>query len=178
LSCLDVKPELYPAPDGNLHAVVLSADVSLDTTPDMESRVVVRTSKGDTLASKDYSSPRGANGYYVVSAKWSPDSQFFVYSLSSSGGHSPRSFPIGVYSRKANRIAAFSDMIHGSPTVSPEFQFSGAHKLIASTWKKPGSIADKVDVTVDLEQKCADGPEGSKSGITPLPMPMSVSIYF
>src|SRR6516225_8579374 len=60
-SCSNVKPRIYPSPD-------------------MESRVVIRTSKGDTLTSKDYSSPRGTNGYYVFNAKWSPDSQFFVYS--------------------------------------------------------------------------------------------------
>jgi hypothetical protein len=35
--------------------------------------------------SKDYSSPRGMNRYYVDHGKWSPDSQFFVYSLISSG---------------------------------------------------------------------------------------------
>src|SRR5262249_39269464 len=63
-SCADVKPQLYPSPDGALRALVFPADVSLHATPDMESRVVIRTGKGDTLSSKDYSSPRGANGYY------------------------------------------------------------------------------------------------------------------
>jgi len=99
-SCSDVKPRIYPSPDGALRALVFTVDVSLYATPDMESRVVIRTSKGDTLTSKDYSSPRGANGYYVFNAKWSPDSQFFVYSMSSSGGHSPWSFPMMVYSRQ------------------------------------------------------------------------------
>src|SRR5262249_44962548 len=92
-SCSDVKPRIYPSPDGALRALVFPVDVSLYATPDMDSRVVIRTSKGDTLTSKDYSSPRGANGYYVFNAKWSPDSQFFVYSMSSSGGHSPWSYP-------------------------------------------------------------------------------------
>jgi hypothetical protein len=92
-SCSDVKPQIYPSPDGALRALVFPVDISLYATPDMESRVVIRTSNSDTLISKDYSSSRGANGYYVVNAKWSPDSQFFVYSMSSSGGHSPWSFP-------------------------------------------------------------------------------------
>src|SRR5262245_23443928 len=121
----------------------------------MESRVVIRTSKGDTLTSKDYSSPRGANGYYVFNAKWSPDSQFFVYSMSSSGGHSPWSFPMMVYSRQKNRIAGFSDMINGEPTVSGDFHFAGPHTVVASTWKQPGSLDDKVAVTVDLEEAFA-----------------------
>ena len=78
LSCSNVKPQVYPSPDGSLRAVVYPVDISLNATPDMESRVVIRTSKGDTLTSKDYASPRGFNGYYVVNAKWSPDSKFFV----------------------------------------------------------------------------------------------------
>src|SRR5262245_13943644 len=47
---------VYPSPDKSLLAVVLPVDVSLYATPDMESRVVIRNSKGDTLTSKDYSS--------------------------------------------------------------------------------------------------------------------------
>jgi hypothetical protein len=75
-SCSNVKPAIYASPDGALRALVFPADVSLYATPDMESRIVIRSAKGDTLTSKDYSSPRGTNGYYVVDAKWSPDSQF------------------------------------------------------------------------------------------------------
>src|SRR5215831_12037033 len=84
-SCQTLVPKIFASPDHALHALVLPVDVSLYATPDMESRVVIRNAKGDTLTSKDYSSPRGANGYYVVNAKWSPDSQFFVFSLLSSG---------------------------------------------------------------------------------------------
>jgi hypothetical protein len=149
--CSNVKPRVYPSPDGALRAVVYPVDISLNATPDMESRVVLRTSKGDTLTSKDYASPRGFNGYYVVNAKWSPDSKFFVYSMSSSGGHSPWQFPIAVYGRAANRFAQFSDMIKGEPTLSADFKFTGPHTLVASTWKQSGSLDDKVPVTVDLE---------------------------
>jgi hypothetical protein len=150
-SCSNVKPRIYASPNGALRALVFPVDVSLYATPDMESRVVIRNSKGDTLTSKDYSSPRGTNGYYVFNAKWSPDSQFFVYSMSSSGGHSPWSFPMMVYSREKNRIAGLSDMIGGKPTVSADFHFTGPHTVVASTWKQPGSLDDKVAVTVDLE---------------------------
>ena len=124
--------------------MVFPVDISLDATPDMESRVVIRTRTGDTLASKDYSSPRGFNGYYVVNARWSPDSKFFVYSMSSSGGHSPWQFPMAVYSREKNAFAAFSDMIEGKPTTSADFKFVGPHTVVASTWKQPGAVDDTV----------------------------------
>jgi hypothetical protein len=129
---------------------VLPVNVSLYATPDMESRVVIRTAKGDTQTSMDYSSPRGTNGFYVVNAKWSPNSQFFVYSMSSSGGHSPWSFPIMVYGRKKDLIAKFSDMI-GGPTLSADFDFSGPDALVARTWKGAGAIENPIAVTVNLD---------------------------
>jgi hypothetical protein len=160
-SCSNAKPAIYGSPDGALRALVLPVDVSLYATPDMESRIVIRTAKGDTLTSKDYSSPRGTNGYYVVDAKWSPNSQFFVYSMASSGGHSPWSFPMIVYSRQKNRFADFSDMIEGRPTLSADFHFTGPHTLVASTWKQQGSLDDKIPVTVDLQDAFAKLPATS-----------------
>jgi hypothetical protein len=150
-------PEIFVSPDKTMRAVsgVVSRLTSAGST--IESRVVIRSSDGETLTSKDHSSPRGMNGYYVYRAKWSPDSQFFVYSLVSSGGHSPWQFPIMVYSRKANAIARFSDMIDGKPTLSGDFNFAGPHTLTATTWKQPAAagdkaLNDKVPITVDLEE--------------------------
>ena len=149
-SCLTVKPQVYPSPDQTVRAVILPVDVDLHATPDMESRVVIRANDAKLLTSKDYSSPRGANGYYVVRAKWSPDSQFFVYTMSSSGGHSPWSFPTWVYSRQKNLFASFNEMIGRNPTVSEDFSFSGPHTVTAFTWEKAGS--DKqIPIVVDLE---------------------------
>jgi len=161
-SCQNVKPGTFASPDKKTIASVLPVDVSLNATPDMESRVVIRSSAGATLTSKDYSSPGGANGYYVLNAKWSPDSQFFVYSMMSSGGHSPWSFPIWVYSVKKNQFASFSDMINGSPTVSGQFSISAPHSMTASTWKQPGDLDDKVPVNVDLETAFDKLPPPSK----------------
>ena len=161
-SCLQVLQQVYASPDKALRALVLPVDVSLYATPDMESRVVIRTSNGDTLTSKDYSSPRGANGYYVHAAKWSPDSRFFVFSLVSSGGHSPWSYPMMIYSRQQNRFAKFSDMIDGRPTLSGDFSFAGPHTVTATTWKQPGATDDGVTVTVDLEQAFEKLPPSSE----------------
>jgi hypothetical protein len=149
-SCATVKPEIYPSPDKALRALVLPVEADLNATPDMESRVVIRSVEGKLLTSRDYSSPRGANGYYVARAKWSPDSQFFVFSMSSSGGHSPWSFPTWVFSREKNVFVSFNKMIADNPTLSDDFSFSGPHTIAATTWEKSGS--DKqVPVVVDLK---------------------------
>ncbi len=150
-SCQTDKARIYISPDKKTHASVLADDVSLYATPDMESRVVIRSSAGDTLTSQDYSSPRGIQGYHVFFAQWSPDSQFFVFSTTSSGGHSPWSFPIMVYGVKNNLFAKLSDMIDGKPTLSGKFQFSRPHTVVASTWKEAGALDNPVPVSVDLE---------------------------
>src|SRR5579872_906031 len=80
-SCPSITQQVIVSPDKALHALVIPADISLYASPDMESRVVIRAAAGDTVTSRDHSSPRGTNGYYVDHAQWSPDSQFFVYSL-------------------------------------------------------------------------------------------------
>jgi hypothetical protein len=67
-SCRQVVPQIFVSPDKAVRALVYPADVSLDTTPDMESRVVIRSSAGRTLTSKDHASLRGMNGYYVYRA--------------------------------------------------------------------------------------------------------------
>ena len=53
-SCNNVKPRIYPSPDGTSRALVYPVDISLNATPDPESRVVIRSNKGETLTSKDY----------------------------------------------------------------------------------------------------------------------------
>jgi hypothetical protein len=157
-SCHVVGLRTYVSPDGELRASVIPTGVSLYATPDIESRVVIRSSKGDTLTSKDYSSPRGTNGYYVHEAKWTPDSQFFVFSMTSSGGHSPWSFPTMVYSRQKNQIASVSDMIDGKPLLSGDFQVTAPHSLTVSTWKQPGDLDHPVKLTIDLEKAFAKLP--------------------
>jgi hypothetical protein len=149
-SCATIIAKIHPSPDKKLHAIVLPAELSLDATPDMESRVVIRSVAGDTVNSINHSSPRGANGYYVDVAQWSPDSQFFVYSMVSSGGHSPWSHPTIVYGVQHNRFVHLSDMIEGRPLLSEKFEFSAPHTLTATTWKQEGAPDQPVPVTVDL----------------------------
>jgi hypothetical protein len=51
-SCQTVIPQVFISPDEATHASVLPVDVSLYVTPDMESRVVIRSRCGDTLTSE------------------------------------------------------------------------------------------------------------------------------
>jgi hypothetical protein len=71
---------------------------------------------------------------------------------------SPWQFPTWVFSREKERIASFSDLIGGNPTVSDDFSFTGPHTIKAVTWEKAGS--DKqIPVVVDLAAAIAKLPE-------------------
>src|SRR5215475_2710667 len=52
-----------------------------------ESRLEFFSSTSQLLCSLDFSSKDGEHGFGVVKAAWTPDQRFFVFSLSSSGGH-------------------------------------------------------------------------------------------
>ena len=152
--CLTMRLEVHASPDRAVRAIVYPAGMDLNASPDIESRVVMRGNDAKLLTSRDFASPRGTNGYYVVKAKWSPDSQFFVFTMSSSGGHSPWQFPTWVYSREKNAFISFNAMIAGDPILSDDFQFTGPHTIKAMTWEAAGS--DKqVPVVVDLADAVA-----------------------
>ena len=148
--------QVLRSPDGKLRALVLFPEfpanpVDADNSKNVESRVVIQSAAGASMAVQDLSSPDGEHGYNVVAAKWSPDSQFFAFALTSSGGHSPWKFPTWIYGRKQNRIAALDNMIDGNPIVSEEFEFIGPHTLRASTWNKSGDTT-AIPTSVDLEE--------------------------
>src|SRR6266849_3231050 len=52
-----------------------------------ESRVEFYSPQQEMLCALDYSSDDGEHGFGIVKAAWTPDSYYFVFSLTSSGGH-------------------------------------------------------------------------------------------
>jgi hypothetical protein len=76
----------YSSPDGKYYAYI----IPLPKAPcgSGESEVVIKSKdNGQILCSKNYGSEDGEHGYGVEKAAWTTDSMFFVYSMSSSGGH-------------------------------------------------------------------------------------------
>ena len=49
-------------------------------------------------------------------ASWTPDSQFFVYNLANSGGHSPWHLPVHFFTRRAITVENLEDYIDDPPT--------------------------------------------------------------
>ena len=78
----------YVSPNGQYIAIVTSTQKST------ESKIVIKTKNGIGICSKGYTSKDSTHGFRIEKAIWTPDSRFFVYSMSSSGGHQPWHFPI------------------------------------------------------------------------------------
>lgn len=121
------------SPDGTLRALVAASG------PGGESRVEI-VANGRSLIRKSFASADGGHGYSVVHAAWTPDSRFFVFSLTSSGGHQPWLFPTYAYSRRTNRLGSLEGRI-GSPT-DPDFTLSPPDVLTTKVLVKGGSARE------------------------------------
>jgi hypothetical protein len=86
------------------HWVYFSPDYSwmaeVDTYNDSESLVTLRNESRKVVSTYDFGSEDKSHGYAVERSRWTPDSQFFVFSLVSSGGHSPTHSPVVYFSRQ------------------------------------------------------------------------------
>lgn len=121
-----------------------------------ESKLRILDGRGKQLARFDFSSRDGDHGRVANFACWSPDSKFFVFTTSSSGGHSPWQFVTYFYSRKTGTLAQIFKQT--GPIMNPEFSFIGKHtvKFVVQnleSWGKE-SFASK-EIEVDLTT-CAD----------------------
>src|SRR5713101_1158632 len=135
-----VKCSGVTSPDRKLRACVLSVGKH-PNPPFDESRVEIRDMKGAVLATKNFKSPDGEHGRNVQKDEWSPNSQFFVFSTASSGGHSPWHWQTYLYDRKRNAFKEVDDFT--GPIIKRNF------KLTPPDWievRVQGTAADPGDI--------------------------------
>ena len=103
------KSETFVSPDDSLRAEIQS--VRKRPSGAAESRIEILSHEGKRIWIVKYTSSDGEHGFGVVKAAWTPDSQYFVYSLASSGGHEPGRSPIFFYDRKVERVRSFDQEV-------------------------------------------------------------------
>jgi hypothetical protein len=108
------------SPDQQLRACVLP--VGKQAPPLNESRIEIHDVNNRVLAFKDFGSADGEHGRNVQKSQWTPDSQFFVFSTASSGGHSPWNWQTYFYDRAKNGFQEV-DTFTG-PVISRDFTLS------------------------------------------------------
>ena len=134
--CFADETRKYISPDGTLHALVFPVGKAGDGPK--ESRVEVRNSAGKNLLSRSFGSKDGEHGYLVYHADWTADSQFFVFSVASSGGHQPWHSPIYFYCRSDSRLRLLDDYL--GPITDPNFTLSAPDVIHATQLKKYGDL--------------------------------------
>jgi len=127
-----VQRQSHVSPDGSLVAVICSV-AKPGNAP--ESFVQIQKGSGKILARREYTSSDGSHGYGVTEASWTPDSQFFVFSLASSGGHSPWHSPVQYFHRKDGKdgIVSLDDALRDS-IMNPHFLIAAPDLITVNLW--------------------------------------------
>lgn len=98
----------YKSPDGGARVVIVPIGKEAGRA-EYESRIEFHSKDGKIGCSLDYSSDDSQHGFGVVKAEWTPDSQYFVFSLTSSGGHQAWHAPTQFLSRKDRTVRTLDD---------------------------------------------------------------------
>ena len=161
---MGAEAKVYRSPDGTLVAAVIP------TGPGREHRIEIWDRRGNVLVGADHSSSDGEHGLVVDKAAWSPDSQFFVFSTYSSGGHQAWTSPTFLYDRRFGKLFNLNCFL--PPVAASDFTLRAPDILTIAIWSPfshglPGSIALPVTVKLrnfrqvpeeplaETEQECA-----------------------
>ena len=138
----------FLSPDHLMKAVIVPVDPRKHDKS-AESRVDIYGASGKLVSTVDYSSADGEHGFGVVKARWTPDSQFFVYSMASSGGHQPWKSPTWFYSRTSGKIQGIEQIL-GKPVLYPDFAVKAPNTVTIRTWTKP-PMNTAAEITEDVK---------------------------
>jgi dipeptidyl aminopeptidase/acylaminoacyl peptidase len=140
------KKRQYTAPDGGVRVVVVPVGKEAGRS-EYESRIEFKASEGKIACALDYSSEDNEHGFGVVKAEWTPDSQYFVFSLTSSGGHQPWHAPTQFFSRKDGTVRSLDDYF--APGISKaDFRLAAPNTVKTEVWQEDKSIPVSVELAV------------------------------
>jgi hypothetical protein len=118
----------YFSPNQKLFAMIYNTQATGEIMP--ESIVSIYDSYGKLLKHKSYVSSDHEHGFNVAQLKWSADSKFCVWSLTSSGGHSPWHFPTDCFVQKCNTIVNIDAQLNCGLTQA-KFKLQSPHTFLS-----------------------------------------------
>jgi hypothetical protein len=160
--------EKFLSPDGTIYALVRSSKAPEATK---ESRIELRSQHGRILTSRSYVSKDGEHGHGISKAAWTPDSQFFVYSLESSGGHQGWHTPVSFFSRSKNEIVSLDNALRDAVT-NPQFLVSAPDTITVELMAGQKQTASLHDITRRLHRRV----KGLPRYMTDIPQPIPEQI--
>lgn len=119
----------------------------------------IRGADDKLLCTEDYFSSDGDHGYKVEKGRSTPDSLFFLYNTTSSGGHQAWHSPTFFYSRRSNAIRNLEELTHRvvlEQGADPTFKIVAPHSVATVSSGTLYSVKgfgknNEIIVLVDLE---------------------------
>jgi hypothetical protein len=128
----------------------------------IESKIEFYTADNRILCALDYSSEDGEHGFGVVKAAWTPDQKYFVFSLTSSGGHQAWHTPTLFYNLRDNSIYSLDSYVDAGISKG-DFSLKDPNVVLTEVWRnqRPTPIKFRLD-SLGRHQlrnalRCADG---------------------
>jgi hypothetical protein len=141
----EASTSVFPSPDNAVRVVAVSEHKFTHATT--ESRIEFHSAADELLCTLDYSSKDGEHGFGIVKAQWTRDSRFFVFSLTSSGGHQAWHAPTQFYDRTSGKIRTLDDFLGGSGISTSEFRIVAPDVVKTEIWEDKG-----VPVSIQLSR--------------------------
>jgi hypothetical protein len=134
----------YKAKDGSRVSVV-PVGKPPDHPRDSESRIEFYSAH-QMLCALDYSSEDGEHGFGVVKAAWTPDNNYFVFSLTSSGGHQAWHAPTLFYNVRDNSIHSLDSYVDAGISKGA-FTLQDPNVVLTEVWRdqQPTPIKFRLD---------------------------------
>lgn len=126
-----------------------------------ESTVEFYSAQEKLLCSMDLSSEDNEHGYGVVKAAWTPDEQYFVFSLASSGGHQPWHTPIKSWSLRDSVIRSLDSYAEGPGISKGEFALESPNIVLTEVWK--AESAESVPAKFRLDSLAIENQKSHRS---------------
>lgn len=123
--------KIYKAKDGS-RAVIANGSKE-EATP--ESVVAFYSPENQQMCSLNFSSEDGEHGYGVVKAAWTPDQKYFVFSMTSSGGHQSWHAPTLFYSVRRTEIDSLDSYIAAAGISKGDFALKSPNIVLTEEWK-------------------------------------------
>ena len=117
-----------------------------------ESQVEFYSPRHEMLCALDYTSADGEHGFGIVKAAWTPDNNYFVFSLTSSGGHQAWHAPTMFYTRRENSIHSLDSYVDGGISKG-DFVLQSPNVVLTEVWRseQPTPIKFRVDSLGSLQ---------------------------
>lgn len=155
-------PKEYRSKDSG--RVVISAVRNPSREAGHESKIEFYSAENQMLCTLDYSSEDGEHGFGVVKAAWTSDGKYFVFSLTSSGGHQAWHTPTLFYSVRDFEIHSLDSYVEASGISKGDFTLKSPNIVLTEVWRGESTPATfRLDSLMSSKNKsqhplrCKDG---------------------